>query len=208
MVLPAFSLYDILSLDRNATPEQIKAAVRRLSLSLHPDKNQYGGNLMKAVNQAKDILLNESKRRKYDRNGVYGVGNNSSYADDAYINELEEKLKEANVQKKLLQTQLKSLSLKLRVKEDEIQRHQKDLRSCNETIGHFSSENKDLQNSLDNALTQNADLHGQVTALQTELTTAVSELADARISSKTLSTKLQHSEGERQQMKELVDYYK
>ena len=49
--MSGLSHYEMLGVDRNATSQQIKSARRRLAVSLHPDKNPFGENLMKAVNQ-------------------------------------------------------------------------------------------------------------------------------------------------------------
>lgn len=58
-------LYQVLGLPRNATPEQIKTAYRRLALRHHPDK---GGDaeLFKQVSNAYQILSNPELRRRYD----------------------------------------------------------------------------------------------------------------------------------------------
>ena len=62
------SYYDILGVANNATDNQIRTAYKQMSKSLHPDKNQFGAQLMKQVNQAYETLSNPTMRREYDRN--------------------------------------------------------------------------------------------------------------------------------------------
>lgn len=58
--------YETLGLKRDATATQIKKAYHKLAMSLHPDKCEFGVNLMKKVNSAYEILSDETRRRDYD----------------------------------------------------------------------------------------------------------------------------------------------
>ena len=65
-------LYKILDLKRNATPDEIKKAYRKLTLKYHPDKNQgddEAKQMFHDVADAYEILSDTEKRRKYDRCG-------------------------------------------------------------------------------------------------------------------------------------------
>jgi DnaJ-class molecular chaperone len=61
----SFSHYELLGLDRNATDDEIRNAYKLMSKSLHPDKNGYGNVLMQQINNAKEVLLDRSKRNEY-----------------------------------------------------------------------------------------------------------------------------------------------
>jgi DnaJ-class molecular chaperone len=61
--------YQILGLDRGATPQVIKQAYRRLAFQYHPDRNK--GNpaaldKMKEINEAYAVLSDPRKRKEYD----------------------------------------------------------------------------------------------------------------------------------------------
>jgi len=60
----------ILGLDQKATLEEIKEAFRTLSLKYHPDRckdkdKKHCEEMIKKINQAKDILLNYCANYKY-----------------------------------------------------------------------------------------------------------------------------------------------
>lgn len=61
--------YNILSVDKNATQDEIKKAFRELSKKYHPDKNpgnKEAENMFKDINEAYSILGDENKRKQYD----------------------------------------------------------------------------------------------------------------------------------------------
>jgi molecular chaperone DnaJ len=67
--------YATLGLDRNASPEDVKRAFRRLAMQYHPDRNREpeAEQKFKEINQAYEILSDPDKRAAYDRFGHAGV---------------------------------------------------------------------------------------------------------------------------------------
>ncbi|MEA5038023.1 Chaperone protein DnaJ [bioreactor metagenome] len=65
------SYYDVLGLPRNATETDIKKAYRNLAKKYHPDvcKDPGAEEKFKSINEAYDILSDETKRRQYDQLG-------------------------------------------------------------------------------------------------------------------------------------------
>jgi len=65
--------YSILSVDRNATPEQIKTAYRKLAMTHHPDR---GGDhtIFANINSAYDTLKDPHKKAMYDHSQTAGQG--------------------------------------------------------------------------------------------------------------------------------------
>ena len=64
--------YDVLSVSRNASQEEIKKAYRKLALKYHPDRNQGDKSKeekFKEASEAYEVLGNPDKRAKYDRFG-------------------------------------------------------------------------------------------------------------------------------------------
>ena len=71
--------YEVLGVEKNATPEQIKKAYRKLAKKYHPDMNpgdDDAANKFKEVNEAYEVLSDEDKKAKYDQFGFDGLDPN------------------------------------------------------------------------------------------------------------------------------------
>ena len=68
-------LYGVLGVARNASPDEIKRAFRKLAMEFHPDRNKdpEAESRFKQVNAAYEVLSDADKRAKYDRFGMGGV---------------------------------------------------------------------------------------------------------------------------------------
>lgn len=68
--------YDILGVKRDASPEEIKKAYRKVALKYHPDKNpnnKAAEEKFKEAAEAYEVLSHAGTRQKYDRFGHDGV---------------------------------------------------------------------------------------------------------------------------------------
>ena len=72
------SYYEILNVSPKATKEEIKNQYRKLVRIYHPDVNSSfeAEKIFKEINKAADILLDDEKRKSYDK---FHVGNKSFY---------------------------------------------------------------------------------------------------------------------------------
>jgi curved DNA-binding protein CbpA len=67
------TLYDILELSPTAGPDEIKAAYRRLSTQVHPDRGGSGA-LFRLVREAYETLSDDNLRAEYDRSRINSGG--------------------------------------------------------------------------------------------------------------------------------------
>lgn len=68
--------YEVLGVDRSASPQEIKKAYRRLAVKLHPDKNPGDPTAEEAFKEAAEaysVLGDQDKRAVYDRYGHEGL---------------------------------------------------------------------------------------------------------------------------------------
>ncbi len=79
--------YDVLGVDKSATPDQIKSAYRKLAKQYHPDLNKDNPDAaekFKEVNEAYECLSDSTKRANYDQFGsAEGVNPNDFFGGNA-----------------------------------------------------------------------------------------------------------------------------
>ena len=82
--------YDILSVDRNATEDDIRKSYKKLALKLHPDKNQNSQDSTKSfaeLQAAFEVLIDKQERAWYDkhRNAILNSGDSDykNYQDNS-----------------------------------------------------------------------------------------------------------------------------
>ena len=78
--------YDILSVQRNASGDEIKRSYRKLAIKFHPDKNPddpHAEEKFKELGEAYDVLIDEQKRAAYDRYGhsAFAQGGRGGFHD-------------------------------------------------------------------------------------------------------------------------------
>src|SRR5579871_376098 len=75
--------YEVLGVQRSASPDDIKKAYRRLARQYHPDVNKEDGaeEKFKEIAGAYEVLSDEDKRARYDRFGHAGVNPGAAGAD-------------------------------------------------------------------------------------------------------------------------------
>lgn len=68
--------YELLEVKRDASPEEIKKAYRRLAMKYHPDRNpedKAAEHRFKETSEAYEVLSDPAKRQQYDRFGHEGL---------------------------------------------------------------------------------------------------------------------------------------
>ncbi len=79
--------YEVLGVGREATPEEIKRAYRKLALKYHPDKNpgdKEAEEKFKELGEAYEVLADEQKRATYNRFGHAAFGPGSGAGAGQY----------------------------------------------------------------------------------------------------------------------------
>lgn len=75
--------YEVLGVSKNATPEELKKAYRKLALQYHPDRNpgdKEAEEKFKEAAEAYEVLSNPDKRARYDRYGHAGMSGAGGYS--------------------------------------------------------------------------------------------------------------------------------
>ncbi len=74
--------YEVLGVGKNATPEELKKAYRKLALQYHPDRNpgdKEAEEKFKEAAEAYEVLSNPEKRQHYDQFGFAGMSGAGGY---------------------------------------------------------------------------------------------------------------------------------
>src|SRR6202158_6481147 len=69
--------YEVLGVSRTASAEELKRAYRKLALQYHPDRNPndpQAESRFKEINEAYEVLSDQSKRQRYDTFGHSAQG--------------------------------------------------------------------------------------------------------------------------------------
>jgi len=82
--------YALLNVTRDSNPLEIKRAYKKLSLSLHPDKNKSptASDEFDAVKQAYDVLMDMELREVYNKFGPDGIKSNKRFDESQFFMEL------------------------------------------------------------------------------------------------------------------------
>lgn len=74
--------YEVLGVGKNATPDELKKAYRKLALQYHPDRNpgdKEAEEKFKEAAEAYDVLSNPDKKARYDQFGHAGLDGQGGY---------------------------------------------------------------------------------------------------------------------------------
>ncbi|HAP01807.1 MAG TPA: molecular chaperone DnaJ [Bacteroidetes bacterium] len=74
--------YEILGVPRNAQPDEIKKAYRKVAMQYHPDRNpgdKASEEKFKEAAEAYDVLSDQEKKNRYDRFGHQGMSGNGGF---------------------------------------------------------------------------------------------------------------------------------
>ena len=75
--------YEVLGVKRDASPDEIKDAYRKLAMQFHPDRNKDAGaeERFKEISEAYAVLSDTQKRQQYDTLGHSGFDQRYSSED-------------------------------------------------------------------------------------------------------------------------------
>ncbi|HJX84899.1 MAG TPA: DnaJ domain-containing protein, partial [Candidatus Angelobacter sp.] len=72
--------YEVLTVSRSATEQEIKSSYRKLAMQFHPDRNPDdpdAGEKFKEATEAYSVLIDTEKRSRYDQFGHAGLNGGS-----------------------------------------------------------------------------------------------------------------------------------
>ena len=79
--------YEVLGVEKSATDQELKKAYRKLAMKYHPDRNpddKEAEEKFKEVNEAYEVLSDETKRRTYDQFGHEGVNGQGGFGGQGF----------------------------------------------------------------------------------------------------------------------------
>ena len=81
--------YEVLGVDKNVTPDELKKAYRKKALQYHPDRNpgdKEAEEKFKEAAEAYDVLSNPDKKARYDQFGHAGLDGQGGFGGGAGMN--------------------------------------------------------------------------------------------------------------------------
>lgn len=143
------NLYDILGVPKDATNEQINKAYRKRAKEAHPDK---GGDPeeFRAVNTAKQVLLNPRLREKYDNTGEFDdtPDNRENEIIGVAMQAFNEAIAEAvarggsPTRTNLVSSAIKKVNLKMDAKREEVKTHKHAVEITKKVLGRLRVNDK------------------------------------------------------------------
>ena len=98
--------YDVLGVNKNASPNELKSAYRKLAVKYHPDKNpgdKSAEDKFKEASEAYGVLSDKSKKENYDNFGhaafENGGGDDTGKKDENVVDADFEEVKDENKEK-------------------------------------------------------------------------------------------------------------
>ncbi|MBO3443195.1 molecular chaperone DnaJ [Clostridium sp. CCUG 7971] len=79
--------YEVLGVDKNADAQALKKAYRKMAMKYHPDRNpdnKEAEEKFKEVNEAYEVLSDDTKRRTYDQFGHEGVNGQGGFGQGGF----------------------------------------------------------------------------------------------------------------------------
>ena len=79
--------YEVLGVDKNASPDDIKKAYRKKAIQYHPDKNpgdKEAEEKFKEAAEAYEVLSDPQKRQRYDQFGFAGMGGQGGFSSGGF----------------------------------------------------------------------------------------------------------------------------
>src|SRR4051812_9873504 len=74
--------YEVLGVQKNVNPQELKSAFRKVALQYHPDRNpgnQEAEEKFKEASEAYEVLSDPERRARYDRFGHAGAGGGAGF---------------------------------------------------------------------------------------------------------------------------------
>eukprot|EP00956_Cyclotella_meneghiniana_P045939 scaffold391362_cov73-Cyclotella_meneghiniana.AAC.2 len=155
----SLSHYDLLGIAPNATEEDIKAAYRMMSKSMHPDRNRHGKTLMQQINTAKEILLDRSKRSQYDSGELLNHQSEQSTRGSS------------SYEVRRLRTEVASLQQQLNTSERKLANAQRSQANMRNRLNDLECTNTILEDDLSNEKRLHKQLQNKHKKIEKQMTT-------------------------------------